>query len=219
MANGDTSACPGLAAAILSICVIRSRSAPVLAQTSTVVIPALQDFLARVLNRTCKSNCSGCSTTVMSVHDSQGTNSSCTTRSGIGPHTGLSGTDADAFYMAGALLHLMLPYTSSGQAEVLEQVMLTVLGMLLRLLDTPEHLEHLLPVSMALTLVGSSLKTSAKLQDVVASKGVVGKVCLETAFFCTRAILFCHLTASGVLLFMTSSSPFIPCLFRLCSLP
>lgn len=178
MANGDSSACPGLAAAILSVCVIRCRSASVLAQTSSIVLPAISEFLSHVLSRASKStNVSG--STGVSPPGSEGTLPPRNSRSaaGTGANTAaLSGAEADAFYMGGALLHLMLPHVSAGQSEVVEQIMLTVLGMLVRFLETPEHLEHLLPVSMALSLLGSSLKSSVKLQDAVNDKGVVGKV-------------------------------------------
>ena len=80
--------------------------------------------------------------------------------------------------MGGALLHLALPHATPAQSEAVEEVMMTVLGMLVRLLETPEHLEHLLPVSMALSLLGSSLKSSKKLQEAVLKRGVIGKVCV-----------------------------------------
>jgi hypothetical protein len=177
MANGDASACPALAAAILSICVIRSQSIPVLSQTSIIIMPALRDFLERVSNRVHNISSTCSNSTGVSPSRSRGKWPSHTTLSASEVHSaGLSGTDADAFYMGGALLHLMMGHISPEQSEVVEQIMLTVLEMLVRLLETPEHLEHLLPVSMALSLLGASLKASAKLQNAVICRGVVGKV-------------------------------------------
>ena len=178
MANGDTSACPGLAAAILSVCVIRSRSDPALARTSSIVIPAISEFFDNVLNRARASNTySGTTSTGVSPPGSQGALPARPTARSAGANTAtLSGADADAFYMGGALLHLALPHVPPGHSDAVEEVMLTVLGMLVRLLETPEHLEHLLSVSMALSLLGSALKSSRKLQDADIAQGVVGKV-------------------------------------------
>jgi hypothetical protein len=130
---------------VLSICYLRCTDPALLQPPTTHIAPALLAFFQKLLAR---------------VHTSK---------------TPPTPDEADAFYMASALLRLIRPHTHDpAAARAADATMACVLKMLHKLLET----DHLLSVSMALNLL-TTCAHGGLLQGSLVTSGVIEKVRLS----------------------------------------
>lgn len=159
LASGDTSGCPGLAAAILAVCFIRCSSSPALASATSFIIPSLRSFFETLVGRSgARAGVNG------------GSPRSTSAASGFAVST----ADCDALYMGAALAKLTLPYIGPETESDAEALVNHVVLLLQRLL---EHSEQYLPVSNTLTLLGDASKVFESVREELLRSGVLGKVC------------------------------------------
>lgn len=158
LASGDTSGCPGLAAAILAVCFIRCSSSSVLASATSFIIPSLRSFFEILVGRSAaRAGVNG------------GSPRSTSAASGLTVST----ADCDALYMGAALAKLTLPYIGPETDSDAEALVNHVVLLLQRLL---EHSEQYLPVSNTLTLLGDASKLFESVREELLRSGVLGKV-------------------------------------------
>lgn len=166
LASGDTSGCPGLAAAVLAVCFIRCSSLPVLASATSFIIPSLRLFFDTLVGRSgARAGGNGGATT--------GVLSGSPRSASVTNSFSLSTADFDALYMGAALAKLALPHIKADTKADAEALVNNVVLLLQRLL---EHSEQYLPVSNTLTLLGDAAKMFESVRTELLQSGVVGKV-------------------------------------------
>lgn len=177
LASGDTSGCPGLAAAILAVCFIRCSSSPTLSSVTATLIPSLRSFfdnlVARSGTRATGNGGSSASATGGGASSGYGSNPSGPS---VGGSHALTTADCDALYMGAALAKLALPHVGPSTDVDAEALVNSVVLLLQRLL---EHSEQNLPVSNTLTLLGDGAKRYESVRSELLKSGVVGKVCFS----------------------------------------
>lgn len=171
LASGDTSGCPGLAAAILAVCFIRCSSSSVLSTVTSFIIPALRSFFDTLVGRSgVRAGMNGASSVGY-----VGSPRSGSAASGFA----LSASDSDALYMGAALAKLTLPHLGPDSKSDAEALVNNVVLLLQRLL---EHSEQYLPVSNTLTLLGDAAKMFEGVSAELLGSGVVGKVSISPSY-------------------------------------
>ena len=184
LASGDTSGCPGLAAAILAVCFIRCSASAALSSVASHIIPSLRSFFANLVARSgSRATGHGGSSANALSGGSAGGYSSSPGGTGVGSGLALNTADCDTLYMGAALAKLTLPHVGPDADADAEALVNNVVVLLQRLL---EHTEQYLPVSNTLTLLGDAAKRYESVRSELLKSGVIGKV--RTQF---------NITASG----------------------